>query len=171
MDFLSSFTDLLADDRLAANLIVGHGIITVMVVVSVLLRGVVTGGSGIWPRGPRLRWLKAASEEASRRAGTMLFWLTVLLVLLTVIGGVGYHLAGRDIRLDLSTWYERLTIAELLAVAMAGVKLLALALGAWFAVRSLRRLWPVLEAQMRAAAGGNAGNAETVQQWVLLLER
>src|SRR6266851_2337109 len=129
MDFLSSFTDLLADNRLAANLIVGHGIITVMVVVSA-----------------RLRWLKAASEEASRRAGTMLFWLTVLLVLLTVIGGVGYHLAGRDIRLDLSTWYERLTIAELLAVAGAGVKLLALALGAWFAVRSVRRLWPVLEA-------------------------
>ncbi len=170
MDFLSSFTDLLADDRLAANLIVGHGIITVMVVVSVLLRRVVIGGSSNLIRWTRLRWLKAASEEASRRAGTMLFWLTVLLVLLTVIGGVGYHLAGRDIRLDLSTWYERLTIAELLAVAGAGVKLLALALGAWFAVRSVRRLWPVLEAQMSAAAG-NAPNAETVHQWFLLLER
>ncbi|HLJ96830.1 MAG TPA: mechanosensitive ion channel family protein [Gemmataceae bacterium] len=180
MEFLSSFTDLFADDRLAANLIVGHGIITILIVVSLLLRRVVVGSSSpsrSHPAPPddpaegRLRgWLAAAGEEATRRAGALLFWLTVILVMLTAVGGVGYHLAGRDIRLDLSTWYERLTVTELLAAAVATAKLLTLALGAWFAVRCVRRMGPALEAQMRAAAGVPA-NGETVHQWFLLLQR
>src|SRR5438128_5458712 len=103
MDFLSSFTDVLADDRLAANLIAAHGIITAMVVVSLILRQVVIGSGSRLLRWTRLRWLEAAGEEAARRARTMLFWLTVSLILLTAVGGVGYHLAGRDIRLDLGT--------------------------------------------------------------------
>src|SRR5207244_3037327 len=43
-------------------------------------------------------------------------------------------------------------------------------LGAWFAVRSLRRLWPVLEAQIIAGMGA-AANADTVRQWFLLIQR
>lgn len=168
MDFLSSFTDLLADDRLGANLIAAHGIITTLVVVSLVLRRVVIGSGSRLIRWTRLRWLEAAGDEAARRAGTMLFWLTVSLVLLTAVGAAGYHLAGRDIRLDLGTWYEQLTITELWAVAVAGVQLLALAFGAWFAVRGVRRIWPVLETQMAAAVAG-ATSAETVHQWFLLL--
>lgn len=170
MDFLSSFTDLLTNDRLGANLIAAHGIITAMVVISIFLRQVVIGSSSRLIRWTRLRWLEAAGEEAIRRARTMLFWLTVSLILLTVVGGVGYHLAGRDIRLDLGTWYEQLTFSELVAVGLASIKLLALGLGSWLAVRSVRRVWPVLEAQMTAGVG-NAANVETVHRWFLLLER
>jgi small conductance mechanosensitive channel len=162
--------DFLVDDRLGANLIAVHGMVTVTVLVSLLVRRVVIGSGSRLLGWTGLRWLEAAGDEAARRARTMLFWLTTSLVLVTALAGVSYHLAGRDIRLDLGIWYDRLTVADLFAAALGAGKLFALALVSWFAVRSVRRWWPMLEGQMTARVG-NAVNAETVHQWFLLLER
>jgi small conductance mechanosensitive channel len=170
MDFLSSLIDLLADGRLGANLIAVHGMVTLTVLVSLIVRRVVIGSGSRMLGWTGLHWLEAAGEEAARRARTMLFWLTVSLMLLIALAGVGYHLAGRDIRLDLGTWYDGLSVAELIATAVAAGKLLALTLVSWFAVRSVRRWWPMLQPRMTASIG-SAAHAETVHQWFLLLER
>src|SRR5437762_835389 len=147
MELLSFFTDLFANDRLGANLIAVHGTITATVLISLVLRRlVIKGGSQLIGRAGH-RWLEAASEKAIRRARTVPFWLTVGLLVATALGGIVYHLAGRDIRLDVGAWCARLTLEELWVVARVVGELLALALAAWFAVRGLPLLWPVLSTQ------------------------
>src|SRR5207248_11554799 len=107
MEFLSSFSELLIDDRLGANLIAVHGLVTGTVLIALVLRRAVIGSGSHLIGWTGLRWLEAAGEEAARRARRLLFWLTVSLILLTALGGAGYHLAGRDVRIDLGTWYDR----------------------------------------------------------------
>src|SRR5260370_31285783 len=110
MDLLSSFRSSLADGRLGTNLIAIHGVITVTVLVALVLRRLITHGGNQFVRWTKLSWLESASEVAARRALTMLSWLTTGVISAAVVGGMTYHLAGRDIRLDLRTWYDRLTL-------------------------------------------------------------
>jgi small conductance mechanosensitive channel len=147
MDFLPRLTNALADGRLGVNLIAIHGVITVTVLLSLLLRRLVIHGGSQLGRWSGLRRLAAAGEEASRRARVLLFWLTVALVVLAVVGGVGYHMAGRDIRQDVTAWYDRLTVAELLGAGLSCAGLLAAVLAAWLAVGMVRRLRPHLEVE------------------------
>src|SRR5262249_55618460 len=108
-----------SDGRLLANLIAVHLLVMAWLGLSVALRWLLTHSS------PRLgRWantarLKSFSEEASRHGHTMLFWLTVTAMALTALGGIGYHLVGRDVRHDLSDWYSHLTPEDFLRLGLA----------------------------------------------------
>src|SRR5262249_56667196 len=140
MDIFSRLSGPLSDSRLGFNLIAIHGAITLTVLVSLILRRLIMHGGSRLGQWTGLRWLTAAGEEAAKRARVILFWLTIAAVGLSILAGALYHLAGRDIRLDLWDWYQDLTIPQLtrggirLAVAVAAF------IAAWASVRSIRRL-------------------------------
>ncbi len=151
MDFLSRVNALLTDSRFVANLIAVHATIVAVVLVSIIIRRLLTHG------GNRLiHWtgLERLSKEVTRHGHTLLFWITAALIPLILAGGLAYHLLGRDIRVDLDTWYQRMTVEDLLQLGLICGGLLALAVAAFVAVRILRRLLPFLE---NHATFGSAG--------------
>src|SRR5438132_12532858 len=153
MNLFSRLGNSFFDDRLAANLVAIHAVLTLAVLASLILRRLVTHGSSRLSRWTGLAWLASASEEAARRLRALLFWLTMLVVLLVLVAGGGYHAAGRDIRQGLGTWYRGLTTSEVARLALtAGLVLVTLA-ASWLAVRMLRKLRPALQDQVRAALG------------------
>ena len=54
-----------------------------------------------------LHWLDGVSKEAVRRGRSLLFWVNIGLMILSVVGGVVYQFMGRDIRHDIQAWYNR----------------------------------------------------------------
>ena len=82
MDLVYDLSTKLADGRLGANLIAVHGIITVTVLVSLILRRIVSRGSSRLARWTGQRWLETAGEEAARRVRMLLFWLTLAAIAL-----------------------------------------------------------------------------------------
>src|SRR5947209_9515084 len=114
MDFFSRLGSTLADGRLGVNLIAVHGLITLVVLGSLILRRLLQHGQSRLIRWSGLRWLEAAGEEAVRHARAVLFWLTMGSVALALAGGVAYHSAGRDIRSDITEWSSHLTLSDVL---------------------------------------------------------
>lgn len=169
MEFLSRVGNFLADGRLGANLIAIHGLITLTVLISLLLRRMVMNGSNRLARLTRLKWLEQAGEEAARRVRFLLFWTTVLVVVLTVVAGTVYHLAGRDIRSDLQSWYRQLTVEELIRLGLRAGEILALMAAAWFGVRVVRRARLSLELMAKARLG-SPGNEQPLSRWFWLLQ-
>ena len=145
MDLLSRLGDPLADSRLGFNLIAIHGVITVAVLFALVLRRLINHGGSQLGRWTGFRWLTAAGEEAAKRARVLLFWVTVGVVLVAIAAGAIYHLLGRDIRLDLNEWYERLTIAEFTRLGLRVGSAVAIGAVAWVVGRNVQRLWPRLE--------------------------
>ena len=167
MNFLSRASTLLTDSRFVANLIAVHATIVAVVLVSIIIRRLLTHG------GNRLiHWtgLERLSKEVTRHGHTMLFWITAALIPLILAGGLAYHLLGRDIRVDLDTWYQRMTVEDLFQLGLICGGLLALAVAAFVAVRILRRLLPFLENHAHIWIG-RKGNEETLRHWFSLFDR
>jgi small conductance mechanosensitive channel len=158
----------LADGRLGFNLVATYGTITVTVLGSIIMRRLLTDGGARLARWSRLRWLEAAGEEAARRVRSLLFWLTFGVCLLMAAAGVGYHLAGRDVRVDLREWYYGLSAAELLRLGLGAASLVAVIIGTWLALRAIRRIWPTLQALVSAWLG-RAADRPVLGCWFLLL--
>jgi small conductance mechanosensitive channel len=152
MELVSRLDTSLSDGRLGFNLIAIHAAITLAVLISLVLRRVVTHGGSRLGQLTGLRWLGAAGEEAAKRARSLLFWLTLAAVFLSILAGSLYHVAGRDIRVDLRDWYRNLTVAELTSIGFRCALAAGAFIAAWASVRTARRLWPALE--------------ETVTRWV-----
>ncbi|HMC88813.1 MAG TPA: mechanosensitive ion channel family protein, partial [Gemmataceae bacterium] len=169
MEFLSSIGNFLADGRLGANLIAIHGLVTVTVLLSLVLRRMVMNGSNRLARLTRLKWLEQAGEEAARRVRFLLFWITGLVIVLTVVVGTAYHLAGRDVRTDLQSWYRQLTLEELIGLGLHAGEVLALIAATWFSVRLVRRARLSLE-RMAKARLGSPGNEQPLSRWFRLLQ-
>jgi small conductance mechanosensitive channel len=187
MDLLDDLSTKLADGRLGANLIAVHGIVTVTVLVSLILRRIVSRGSSRLARWTGQRWLETAGEEAARRVRMLLFWLTLAAIGLCLVGGLGYHLAGRDVRADLDAWYQQFTVGELFNAALRCAAVLAIVAAAWLTVRMIRRIRPLLEKEITTLVGhaasdqeprdpenrgfwGKAGGEEFVHRWFNLLQ-
>jgi moderate conductance mechanosensitive channel len=168
MNFLSHFNDSLSDGRLGANLIAIHGLITLAVLVALILRRLIAQGSTRMARWTGIRWLEAASEEAARRVRSLLFWLTLATIGLSIVAGVCYHLAGRDIRHDLTKWYEQFTILELVQLGAGAAEIAGIIAGTWFLLRLVRRLVPYFESEMKVLLG-KMGNAQIVHNWFVLV--
>ncbi|TMQ32510.1 MAG: hypothetical protein E6K70_18160, partial [Planctomycetota bacterium] len=169
MNFLSHFSDSLSDGRLGANLIAIHGLITLAVLVALILRRLIAQGSTRMARWTGVRWLEAASEEAARRVRSLLFWLTLATIGLSIVAGVCYHLAGRDIRHDLIKWYEQFTILELVQLSAGAGEIAAIVVGTWLLLRLVRRLVPYFESEMKVLLD-KMGNAQILHSWFVLVQ-
>jgi small conductance mechanosensitive channel len=159
MDVLTRLTSTLANGRLGANLIAIHGLITVTVLLSLALRRFIIRGGNEAAHWSGLHWLQVAGEEAARRARIFLFWLTLAALLALAGGGVAYHLAGRDARDDVRTWYAQFSAEEVFDAGLHGAAVLATLAAAWCAVRTVRRLRPALERLAARWAGQPEGDA------------
>jgi small-conductance mechanosensitive channel len=169
MEFLSGLGESLADHRASANLIATHGIITVLVLATVLLRHVVAQGSERMTRWTRLRWLETAGEQAGRRIRALILWLGVTAVLLTVAAAVLYHRAGRDVRHDLTDWYARLTLTEIFNIGLRSAAGIAVLVLSWIAVRMVRRSIPQFQDYLKTLLGRH-GNELVLSSGFLLIQ-
>ena len=169
MEFFSRFSTAFADGRLGFNLVAIHGVLTLLVITSIILRTIVTrSGHGIG-RWTGMRIVEEAGQEAVRRVRKLLFWITVLAVLIAIAGGVAYHLAGRDIRIDLQTWYERLTIPELIELGIGAGKIAAVIAIAWVGIRLVKHGRRPLEEKLRGWMGSEEREA-FLHRWCSLIQ-
>jgi len=168
MEFFVRLGTLLSDRRLGMHLIVAHGLVTAVVLASLLIRSFVLRGGSRLMRLTGLRWLEAVGDEAVRHGRRVLFWLTLGAIAFIALGTGVYHFVGRDIRIDLQDAYDRLSTGELLALGINALILLAIAMGSWFAVRMVRRLRPLLERQVTPWVQ-RPGNGTALRRWFALL--
>ncbi len=169
MEFLSRLADTLTDHRASANLIAAHGLVTVIVLATVLLRHLVTKGSGRLARLMRWHWLEEAGEEAARRVRTLILWLGVAAIVLAIGTGIVYHHAGRDVRDDLNRWYTQLTVTEIADIAVRSAAGVAVFILSWLASRTVRKGIPQVEQQLKAWLG-DRGNEQVLDSGFLLVQ-
>jgi small conductance mechanosensitive channel len=160
----------LADGRFSTNLVTFYGLMVATILAGLVLRRVLNQGSRQLSSLTAFRWLEKAGAEAVRRAHVGLFWVTAGIVALIALGGIAYHLAGRDIRTDVGNWYEQFTVAEIFELGLAAAGLIGLAAASWLAVRVIRRLRPVLEIRVGRWVE-RLENRETLRSWFRLSER
>jgi small conductance mechanosensitive channel len=145
MDILPALRDRLADGALLPNLIATAALAVAVQIPAWALRRLLRGCGGQLTGWIGSRRLQAVGEEATRRVESILFWLTALVVCLILIGGIVYHLAGRDVRADTAAFLAQLTAEELLQVGLRLGGLVLLLIALWLAVRWVRRSRPRLE--------------------------
>lgn len=184
MDLHSLIGQFLDDDRFLFNLMAIHGLVAVTLVVSIVIKHLLVRGSDQLAHFTGLDWLEGVSKEAMRRARSVLFWLTLGAILLIAGGGILYHVAGRDIRQDVSDWYKHLTQADLLQLVLALALITAVVIATWFAVRWIRRLRHMLQARTiqwldehhketapETETPDPSRRRATLERWFFLLER
>jgi small conductance mechanosensitive channel len=170
---MSSFTWIrsqLADGRFDANLIAVYGLIVFLTILSLILRRLLVGGHSALSERTGFHWLKTWGGEATRHARRLILGLTIIGVVVVAVGGLAYHLAGRDIRQDLENWYADLTLAEVFALGLRAVGIVLAALAARYGVRLVRRVRPVCQAHVVKWLGAES-KVEVVQKWFSILER
>ena len=166
---LLPFGQISPDGRLLANLITVHLLLLLLLGLSFALRWLVTHSGNRIARWAGTEHLKQFSDEATRHGHTMLFWLTVTVMALTVVGGILFHVAGRDARVELTNWYNQLTPEELLRVAVGVGGVVVLAILTTGLVRVMRRVLPLLETYAMGKLG-HPKNEESLRSWFHLLE-
>jgi small conductance mechanosensitive channel len=182
MDLYHRILHSLGDERLMANLIAGHAVLGTILVTAVLLRYFLVHGSDQLVRLTGMHWLDNVGKAATRRARSMIFWMSLLLMVLSGTAGVVYHSSGRDIRSDLSTWYSHLTGADLLRLGLMMAQLAGLTVASWLAMRLVRRLRAYLqssalkclatdEPQQDAPSDNEPNHEASIKRWFFLLER
>jgi moderate conductance mechanosensitive channel len=161
-----------ADGRLLINLIAIHFVVLLLLGLSVVLRWLVRHSSTRLARWAGTDKIKTFSEEATRHGHTMLYWLTVAAMVLTVAAGVVYHLAGRDVRVDLTEWYHQLTPEHFIHLALVGGGLVVLVILTIGLARVSRQLLPVLENWVmgKLTSAPSPSLAASVRNWFHLFE-
>jgi small-conductance mechanosensitive channel len=164
MSWPMPFAQIASDDRLLTHLIALHVVVLGLLGLSVALRWLVTHSSNRlaqWACSERVRQFSA---EATRHGHTMLFWLTLTAMGLAVVGGIGYHFVGRDIRHDIRRWYGQLTPDDFLHFGVALGGLIVLAIVTTGVLRILRRLLPVFE-NLALTHLGHPKNEAALKRW------
>jgi small conductance mechanosensitive channel len=164
----ASLYDKLTDSRFDANLVAFYGAMVLVVLVSLVLRRLLHRQPGK-PGWSGLQWLNSVNHEAIFQIRKMILWGTSGTVALLSLGGLGYHLAGRDVRVDLGTWWNKYTAEELLHVGLNLMVCVVLYVVARVAVMLIRRFMPVLQHRL-AAMLGTANHEEVLKRWFLLME-
>ncbi|MGE0608786.1 MAG: mechanosensitive ion channel family protein [Pirellulales bacterium] len=167
---LSSFVNsVVYNDRFASNLTAVGAALAAIAVGWLTLRWLL--GRGIRPgvEAATGGWQAVAGKfQSSLQAA--LGWLTFAAATGTVMIGMAFHLAGHDIRADLTQRAQNLTWEQIETLAWCGGKLLALLVVCGLSTRIIRRLRAALET--RAAAWlGKQGADDVTRRWFLLLER
>ena len=99
-------TKWLNDERLLANLIGIHVVLAVVLIVSVVLRKLLKNGGDQVARWTACNWLEGISKEAVKSMRSMLFWTTIVLMLVSVVSMAAYHVSGRHAHEDFKAWYR-----------------------------------------------------------------
>jgi small conductance mechanosensitive channel len=153
MAWFSALHELLTDDRLTANIIAGHGLVTATFLVAVLIRRFMKqAGEGL--KIPFTgAWGQSLGEEAIRRGRSLVFWTTVFVHFLIAVGVICYHLSGRDTREDFRTWYHGLAEDGFWRIGLSVVHALTTLATAWILVRVVRATGPRFQAWATRALG------------------
>lgn len=159
-----------SDGRFDANLLTFYGAMVFVVLVTLGLRRLLDYAGRHCTRGTGIKWLDSMSDEAIGHARRLLGWLTGSIILTLLLCGIGYHLAGRDIRTDVGQWYTSLTGDDFLRLGSKITVLGGLLFGSGGAVWLLRRARPYLETSA-ARWLERPDNEDTLQTWFSLLER
>ncbi len=169
MAWFSALHELLTDDRLTANIIAGHGLVTATFLAAVVVRRFLKqAGEGL--KVPFAgAWAQSLGDEAIRRGRSLVFWAT--LVLHSLIAGtvVCYHLAGRDTREDFKLWYQTLESDGLWRMGLATFFGVLALTTAWIGVRFVRKAGPSFE-KWAISLLGNLVPASPVEKWRRLAE-
>jgi small conductance mechanosensitive channel len=173
MNFCSQIVDTVTtvvnEERFTANLIAAHAAVGLLIVATFVLRRLLRRGSSQLAH-LGLPWLGALNGTAARAARRLLFWVTVLAILGVLAAGTAYHAVGRDVRHDAGRWLNQLTAEQVTDLALHGAALAVLGVGLWLAVRTVRRLRPILE-KNAVAALGTVGHEDALVRWFTVLER
>lgn len=185
----------LNDDRLLANLIGIHIVLAALLIVSVVLRKLLKNGGDQVARWTGIHWLDGVSKEAVKGMRSMLFWTTVVLMVVSVASMAVYHLSGRDARGDVQEFTGQLTLLHLTNFGIMLGKIIAVAIGVALSFRVIRRLRVFLETyvhhhlpkhvhpeasatpilplntQPRPEGERRAHLEETIRRWFTLVER
>lgn len=159
----------LADGRVSANLLTFYGLIVVAILAGLVIRALLAHGRSHLTGLKGLRWLETIGQEAVSRLRLLVTWLTLGISLALVLGGIGYHWAGRDIRRDIDDWIQRLTTRDIFLFGELTSIVVALILVSWLAVRVIRRIRPTLQATAIRWVGREE-NAEDIQRWFSFLQ-
>src|SRR5262249_55785815 len=169
MVFAASIFQQLADGRVSANLLTFYGLIVLVILAGLILRALLARGRSRLTSLKGLRWVQNIGQEAVPRLRFLVTLLSLAISVILSLAGVVYHWAGRDVRKDISDWYQDLTTGEIIHVGEALVLIVALVLGSWLAVRLIRRVRPIAQARTIRWIG-TAENAEELQRWFALLQ-
>jgi small conductance mechanosensitive channel len=169
MVFATSIFQRLADGRVSANLLTFYGLIVVVILVGLVLRALLAHGKSRLTALHGLRWVQNVGQEAVPRLRFLVTLLSLGVSCLLVLAGVAYHWAGRDVRQDVSDWYQDLTTGDIFNLVESLGLLVFLALGCWLMVRLIRRVRPVVQARTIRWIGIADTEAE-LQRWFGLLQ-
>lgn len=97
-------------------------------------------------------------------------WLAFAAAAGTMMIGSAYHLAGRNLKRDLTQRIKHLTAEQLEALLWTGGKLIGLFLAGWLAAKLVRRVRALLEFRVIGWLRREDAD-ETTRSWFLLLER
>ncbi len=180
----------LNDERLLANLIGIHVALGALLLVSIFLRKLLKNSGEQVVRRTGLSWLDGVSKEAVKGLHGLLFWKTIVLMIVSVGSMAIYHMSGRDARADFAQWIGQLTGANLTDFGIMLAKLIGLTVGAVLAFRLVRRLrvyaaaWvhhqlpryvhpetPVANAPGSLEPERRLHIEETIHLWLTLVER
>lgn len=185
MNLYERLGQILTDERLLSNLIALHVLFGLILVGSMIARRILISGGDSLSNWTGLHWLDGISREATRRGRAILFWVTLLLLFTSVVGSVVYHLAGRDIRYDVTHWYENVTSDQMLRLGIAIGQLVLLGIGLNIAIRLVRVIRVHLELRVRRWLHSSAEDNDddllpreklqkhevTIRRWFMLLEK
>ncbi|HEX5272105.1 MAG TPA: mechanosensitive ion channel domain-containing protein [Gemmataceae bacterium] len=168
--FLEHVRGLLTESRLIANVTATYGTVAVLLILSLVVRRLIGHGGEHLAHWTGMHWLDGFGREAARRTRRVVAWLTWTAVLVLAVGGVVYHVLGRDVRQDFRGWYADITAERWLDIGLRAAGVAGLAVGGWLAVRVLQRLSALAEASV-AARIGKTVTPEAVGRWFRLVRR
>jgi small-conductance mechanosensitive channel len=145
MDLSAIWNWIRNDERLLAHGIGLAVIVGGLIFFAVLIHQVFKHGVYRFVCWTELPWLHACHEQAHRGLRRILFWLTLGLMVATIVAMGVYHFAGQDIRTDLRDWFGRLTGSQILAFGVTLGKIVVIAVLAGVAFRLMGRLSTALE--------------------------
>jgi small conductance mechanosensitive channel len=150
MELVRTFiNNLLDNERLIANLVGIHAVLAGLLLASWAIRKAFKHGTGRLIQWSELDWLKGVHHQAHRGLRVVLFWLTVGLMLASIVAMVAYHYAGQDIRTDLRELHAQITAAHILAFGITLGKIVIVATVTGVAFGLVRRLCTMLEAYVQ----------------------
>jgi small conductance mechanosensitive channel len=153
-----------ADPRLSANLVTFYGFAVVLLLASLLVRRLM----GRWCQMPECEedrtWSNRLTFTVVNHARALIFWITLLLVIVSTGSGTLYHMVGRDVRHEMRVLYRDLGIEQIYHVGLILASLVCLGVATELAVWLMRRFCPRLHYHAHCTVGCEA-NRDSLRSW------